>query len=75
MLAQSNELARPMLLPMHSLPLRFTDRKGRIRYSAVFQLEAVIYGFTAVKHPATNGLLYYEGGDVNSAGAAIPASR
>jgi hypothetical protein len=50
-LAQSNEAARPFLLPMHSLPLRFLNKKG--------QAQAVVNAWRPVVNQ-DRSLLYYE---------------
>ena len=58
-LAQANEASRPFLLPMHSLPLRFLNKKGLARYASVFELEAVVNSWRPVLRQ-DRSLVYYE---------------
>ncbi len=60
MLAQNNERARPGLIPLHSVPLQFYNKKGIYRIANIFEVEARVNNYRPVVEKQTNRILFYE---------------
>ena len=70
LLVPSNKRARPGLLPMHGIGLRFTNERGQTRFATAFALEAAMAAMVAVDEQSGR-TLWVEPGRV--AGLARPA--